>query len=156
VEVFKQNLSRKFRPPLALRCCRAGVNLDFATFSVQVSVRNPNFLFSEPNRDVVVRVAGPGLGNRRRVVLAVAENAETFSLIRSASTDLGSGLDVQRVKSGQHALQFLQKKSPYERAEMPGLVAIDTASFAGKCMARARRAAERGWIALPARCSCCQ
>ena len=61
-------------------------------------------------------------------MLAVAENAETFSLIRSALTDLGSGLDVQRVKSGQHALQFLQKRSPHERVEMPRLVIIDCPS----------------------------
>src|SRR4051812_6796698 len=74
-------------------------------------------------------MTAPGLGSRRRVVLAVEDDDEVFALIRSALTDLGSGLHVQRVRSGRDGLQFLGKISPYERAETPQLVIIDTAAF---------------------------
>jgi hypothetical protein len=87
------------------------------------------FLFSEGNGLVTVRVAPPGLGTRRRVVVAIEHDDKVFSLIRSALTGLGSGLEVQRVTNGLDALRLFRKVSPYERAETPRLVIIDTASF---------------------------
>ena len=88
-----------------------------------------NYLFSKPSRDVKVRMAAPGLGNRKRVVMVVEDDDKVFTLIRSALSDLGSGLEVQRVKSGQDALHFLRNVDPYKAAERPRLVIIDTASF---------------------------
>jgi hypothetical protein len=68
-------------------------------------------------------------GSRRRVVVAIEHEDKFFSLIRSALTGLGSGLELQRVTNGLDALRLFRKVSPYERVETPRLVIIDTASF---------------------------
>ena len=60
--------------------------------------------------------------------MAVEHDDEVFFLIRSALTDLGSGLDLQRVTNAEDALQFLRKVRPHEKAEIPRLVIVDAAS----------------------------
>ena len=60
--------------------------------------------------------------------MAVEDDDEVYFLIRSALTDLGSGLDVQRVTNAEDALQLLRKVRPHEKAEIPRLVIVDTAS----------------------------
>jgi hypothetical protein len=61
--------------------------------------------------------------------VAIEHEDKFFSLIRSALTGLGSGLELQRVTNGLDALRLFRKVSPYERVETPRLVIIDTASF---------------------------
>ena len=75
-------------------------------------------------------MAAPGLGSRRRVVMAVEDDDEVYCLIRSALADLGSGLDVQRVTNAEDALQFLRGMRPHEQTEIPRLVIVDAASSA--------------------------
>jgi len=73
-------------------------------------------------------MSAPGLGTPRRVVWAIEYDDEGYFLIRSALMELGSGLDVQRVKTREDALQSLRRASSHKQGKPPKLVIVDVTS----------------------------
>ena len=61
----------------------------------------------------------------QRHILLVEDNPDDIALLQIAFAEIGISVKMDRVRNGQRALDFLQRKPPYESAPTPDLILLD-------------------------------
>ncbi len=61
----------------------------------------------------------------RRLVLSVEDDTAAYTLIRHALKEMGSELQLERTVDGRDALDFLNRRGPYQDVPKPSLILLD-------------------------------